>query len=347
MKKIIINADDFWISAVFNEEILRLLEKGFIKSVTVMVDRILLDKQKEQLEKLKELQKKHNISIWLHLEFLNTSFEDEIQRQWNKFMDLFWFTPSHIDLHKLAFVEDSFKYIEKFCKTNKLPCRNLWIFSPKLVMTSKRAFSWTDKNIEDITYWLAWIKDDSIQEILFHPGMYDPDCKSTLNKWRENDSKNIELLKNILEVKNIEVLSYFDFKNIKLNSCQYCDKDLIDMEQKLSNKTCVFLSWKWHNPPWVLEWAWVIIPFAHRENVFELTTEEIQDTFSLLKEVKSYIDEKYSPDWYNIWWNTWEIWWQNIMHAHLHILPRYSDEPMAGKWIRHHLKWNDNKRTKN
>ena len=119
---------------------------------------------------------------------------------------------------------------------------------------------------------------------------------------------------------------------------------LINLEEKLRNKTCIFLSWEWHNPPWVLEWSWIIIPIAHKENVFELTTEEIVDTFSLLKDVKKYIDKKFQPEWYNIWWNTWKIWWHNKMHAHLQILPRYSNEPLAGKWIRHHLKDENNKR---
>ncbi len=43
-----------------------------------------------------------------------------------------------------------------------------------------------------------------------------------------------------------------------------------------------------------------VIPIEHKETLFELTEEEVVDTFDLLKKAKKYIDEKYSPDGYNI-----------------------------------------------
>ena len=53
MIKLIINADDFGYSKVFNEKILDLLEKDFIKSTTVLVNWI-TDEQKEQIQRLKK-----------------------------------------------------------------------------------------------------------------------------------------------------------------------------------------------------------------------------------------------------------------------------------------------------
>ena len=52
MIKLIINADDFGYSKVFNEKILELLEKGYVKSTTVLVDWITPD-QKPQVARLK------------------------------------------------------------------------------------------------------------------------------------------------------------------------------------------------------------------------------------------------------------------------------------------------------
>lgn len=216
MKYLIINADDFWISHIFNAEIIKLLENEILKSATVMVDRMDISMQQHQIERLAELNNKWNISIWLHLEFLDKSFESEIRRQYDKFINLLWFVPSHLDLHKLAFVDESFPFIEKFCLEKELPMRNLWFFSEKVKMTSRRAFSWTNKTFDVIENWLSELKDNDIQEILFHPWVYDPICKSNLNEWREKDRDNAIKTYTALEKHNIVLINYKDFisKNI-------------------------------------------------------------------------------------------------------------------------------------
>ena len=70
MKYLIINADDFGMSKVFNESILDLIRDGKIKSTTVMVNRGIGD-EKKQIEELIELSKTLNLSVGLHLEFKN------------------------------------------------------------------------------------------------------------------------------------------------------------------------------------------------------------------------------------------------------------------------------------
>jgi diadenosine tetraphosphate (Ap4A) HIT family hydrolase len=52
----------------------------------------------------------------------------------------------------------------------------------------------------------------------------------------------------------------------------------------------------------------------------------------------------YKPQGYNIGWNVGSVGGQEIFHAHLHIIPRYEDEPLAGKGIRYWLKQPQNKR---
>lgn len=84
----------------------------------------------------------------------------------------------------------------------------------------------------------------------------------------------------------------------------------------------------------VLRGSYVIIPKSQVSSPFDLSMEEWQDTFLLLQEIKSYLDRKYKPDGYNIGWNIGKVAGQNVEHAHLHVLPRYKDEPLAGKGIR-------------
>lgn len=99
MKKLIINADDFGYGIIFNKSILDLIEKGLVSSTTVMVNHI-TDEQKDQVQKLISLSDSHNISVGLHLEFSNSNFIEEIKKQYDLFIEIFNFKPSHIDVHK-------------------------------------------------------------------------------------------------------------------------------------------------------------------------------------------------------------------------------------------------------
>ena len=47
---------------------------------------------------------------------------------------------------------------------------------------------------------------------------------------------------------------------------------------------------------------------------------------------------------HNIGWNAGAISGQEIFHAHLHVIPRFKDEPHAGKGIRYWLKDESNLR---
>lgn len=127
-----------------------------------------------------------------------------------------------------------------------------------------------------------------------------------------------------------------------MRNCLFCSIEN-DLEQKiiLSNQYCMFLQ----KPQEVLIGAGVIVPKQHRETVFDLSENEWSATFELLLEVKVYLDSKYKPKGYNIGWNVGNVGGQEIFHAHLHVIPRYEDEPMSGKGIRYWLKQPQNIRS--
>jgi hypothetical protein len=68
--------------------------------------------------------------------------------------------------------------------------------------------------------------------------------------------------------------------------------------------------WNEHEPP--EGGAALIIPMAHRDTVFSLTDREWLDTRILLEAVRGRIDERVSPDGFNVGWNVGTVGGQGI-----------------------------------
>lgn len=124
-------------------------------------------------------------------------------------------------------------------------------------------------------------------------------------------------------------------------ACPFCHPEG-DANQKvvLENEFCRFLQ----QPQKVLVGSGVIVPKQHRETLFDLTDEEWMATFSLVKQAKQLLDVRYHPQGYNLGWNTGRVAGQEVLHVHLHVIPRFEDEPLAGKGIRHWIKQAENSR---
>lgn len=82
----------------------------------------------------------------------------------------------------------------------------------------------------------------------------------------------------------------------------------------------------------------------HIETPFEINNHEWSELHSLLNRMKELVDKKEQPNGYNLGWNIHQTGGQNVSHAHLHLLGRYDDEPLAGKGIRYAFKQLDNSR---
>lgn len=97
--------------------------------------------------------------------------------------------------------------------------------------------------------------------------------------------------------------------------CPFCSPDNIIFKNELAYvKADAFPVSKGHL---------LIIPFRHAPTWFDMSKDEQGAVIELIQISKDYLDEKYSPDGYNIGLNCGESAGQTIMHAHLHIIPRY------------------------
>lgn len=129
--------------------------------------------------------------------------------------------------------------------------------------------------------------------------------------------------------------------------CPLCDlPSLQTTDRYIEHELCLYTS----NSHWkaaqrvetVLPGSGIVIPRAHKRSPFELSTEEWAATHSLLIEVKRQVDAEFEPDGYNVGWNVERAGGQEVAHAHLHVIPRYSDELFAGRGIRSWLKQPEN-----
>ena len=123
--------------------------------------------------------------------------------------------------------------------------------------------------------------------------------------------------------------------------CPYCPLSHPDDEVLFEEELVLFCMNKsfWGS----LKHSGIIIPKAHRETLFDMTRDEIGATFNLLKQVKIWMEDNYQPDGYNVGWNCYPVGGQEVMHAHMHVIPRFSVEPLAGKGMRAHLKAETNR----
>ncbi len=123
--------------------------------------------------------------------------------------------------------------------------------------------------------------------------------------------------------------------------CPYCQ--ITDPEARIifQNDLALFIQDERYQG--ALKHSGVIIPVGHRTTVFDLTEEEIVATFRLLAVVKRWMDDEFEPTGYNIGWNCGATGGQDLFHAHMHVIPRFSQEPLAGKGIRSLLKSAANK----
>jgi diadenosine tetraphosphate (Ap4A) HIT family hydrolase len=70
----------------------------------------------------------------------------------------------------------------------------------------------------------------------------------------------------------------------------------------------------------------LVIPKTHIENYFDLDRVYQIACWDLVSEVKELLQKNYNPDGYNVGLNINRIAGQRVLHAHIHIIPRYSSQ---------------------
>ncbi len=123
--------------------------------------------------------------------------------------------------------------------------------------------------------------------------------------------------------------------------CPVCGSEVPHEHVVFEDQHCWFLRKRQE----VLAGSGIIMPKLHRDTVFDLTPAEWASTREMVLAAKALIDRELSPDGYNLGWNCGPAGGQQTLHAHLHVIPRFGDEPYAGRGIRWWFKHEDNLRS--
>ncbi|MDG2339574.1 MAG: HIT domain-containing protein [Paracoccaceae bacterium] len=77
----------------------------------------------------------------------------------------------------------------------------------------------------------------------------------------------------------------------------------------------------------------MIVPHRHVETPYELNGDEWSEIGTALEFVKGQFSNS-DVDGYTVGWNVGEVAGQDVFHAHLHVIARFSGEPSEGFGIR-------------
>ena len=207
IKKLIINADDWGLSPLFNKGILELVEEGIVTSISVMINH-------EYIEP-KNLLTFPKISIGLHLELGKESEISEIENQVEKFKQLFNRFPSHLDGHQHCHIlPGNIENVIAVAKKHSLPVRSRFsedreFFIKNGIKTPGLFLSWHPKRAEEF---IEKIKNINvyIAEIVCHPGHFDENCDYLYNKQREQEFKFLKSPKLLSIISKFKLISYYE-----------------------------------------------------------------------------------------------------------------------------------------
>lgn len=80
----------------------------------------------------------------------------------------------------------------------------------------------------------------------------------------------------------------------------------------------------------------LILPKDHADNLYQLPEETAGKAFILAKKLATSMTEKLGCQGFNIVQNNGEVAGQTVLHFHLHLIPRYTDDGQSILWKPQH-----------
>ncbi len=77
----------------------------------------------------------------------------------------------------------------------------------------------------------------------------------------------------------------------------------------------------------------LVIPRAHSSDLMAITDEDLAATNLAARRLATRMDATLRPDGFNILNCCRPAAWQTVFHFHIHVIPRYDDDPLKLPWI--------------
>lgn len=81
----------------------------------------------------------------------------------------------------------------------------------------------------------------------------------------------------------------------------------------------------------------LVVPKPHRETLTGMEPDLVADTFRSARRVAAAVEAAFDPDGLNLLQANGEAAGQEVFHAHVHVLPRYTDDEVRVEWPREDL----------
>jgi histidine triad (HIT) family protein len=77
----------------------------------------------------------------------------------------------------------------------------------------------------------------------------------------------------------------------------------------------------------------LVIPRTHTEDLLSISEEDLCRTATAAQRIAKRMEETLEPDGFNLINATRAAAWQTVFHFHIHVVPRYEDDPLELPWI--------------
>jgi histidine triad (HIT) family protein len=76
----------------------------------------------------------------------------------------------------------------------------------------------------------------------------------------------------------------------------------------------------------------LVVPREHAADLMEISPEDLAHTAQAAQRLARRIDAALAPDGFNILNSCRPAAWQTVFHFHVHVIPRYEDDPLRLPW---------------
>jgi histidine triad (HIT) family protein len=77
----------------------------------------------------------------------------------------------------------------------------------------------------------------------------------------------------------------------------------------------------------------VVIPREHSEDLAAVSDEDLVATMHSVRRIVQRMRDTLVPAGFNVLNNMGRVAWQSIFHFHVHVIPRYEDDPLQLPWL--------------